>query len=83
MVSIHCGVHFTATAIEKNDKIEEQRAYTTIGRVYLLKAQSDPNELNPEETAKAIKSAEKAFLKSLLKCKEYAMTMNLRLRQIH
>lgn len=60
----------SATAVEQNNKIEEQRAYATIGRVYLTKAQSQLNA--PEKTndlAKSIKSAEKQFLKSLLICK--------------
>lgn len=46
--------------------IEEQRAYATIGRVYLLHGQS----LSETEVATPqLRKAEKAFLKSLLVCK--------------
>lgn len=60
----------TGTAVELNNKIEEQRAYATIGRVYLTKAQSQSNALQKtDDLAKSIKCAEKYFLKSLLICK--------------
>lgn len=58
------------TAVEENNKIEEQRAYATIGRVYLTKAQSQLNAPQKSaDLAKSIKNAEKQFLKSLLICK--------------
>lgn len=58
------------TAVDENNKIEEQRAYATIGRVYLTKAQSQLNASEKtNDLAKSIKSAEKQFLKSLLICK--------------
>lgn len=58
------------TAHELNDKIEEQRAFATIGRVYLTKAQSLSNApQKTDELTKSIKSAERQFLKSLLICK--------------
>lgn len=61
---------FAATAVDQNNKIEEQRAYATIGRVYLTKAQSQLNApQKSDDLAKSIKSAEKQFLKSLLICK--------------
>lgn len=55
------------TAVKLKDKIEEQRAFATIGRVHLLKVQSNPS--GNEEMSKSLKSAEKAFLRSLLICK--------------
>lgn len=61
----------TATAVDQNNKIEQQRAYATIGRVYLTKAQSQLNApQKPDDLAKSIKSAEKQFLHSLLICKK-------------
>lgn len=59
-----------ATAVNQNNKLEEQRAHATIGRVYLTKAQSQLNApKKTDDLAKSIKSAEKQFLKSLLICK--------------
>lgn len=56
--------------MDQNNKLEEQRAYATIGRVYLTKAQSQLNASNKtDDLAKSIRSAEKQFLKSLLICK--------------
>lgn len=65
------------TAIDLNNKIEEQRAYATIGRVYLTKSQSEMNL--PEKTnklVKSIKSAEKHFLKSLLICQRLIFSIS-------
>lgn len=55
------------TAKERHEEVEEQRALATIGRVYLLRAQSDPNA---DEYKKHLRSAEKSFLESLLVCKK-------------
>lgn len=49
----------------ENNLIEIQRAYATIGRCYLLRAEDETQ--NSQEDLKA---AEKSFLKSLLICKE-------------
>lgn len=58
------------TAVEQKNKIEEQRAYATIGRVYLTNAQSELNApKTSDDLTKTIKNAEKHFLKSLLICK--------------
>lgn len=62
------------TALEENSKIEEQRAYATIGRVYLLQAQSDPNGNVSENVSKHVMNAEKAFLKSLKVCESLTTT---------
>lgn len=60
----------TETAKREKNKIEEQRAYATIGRVYLTKAQSFLNgRSNSTESTKAITQAERNFLQSLLICK--------------
>lgn len=60
----------TETAIQEENKIEEQRAYATIGRVYLTKAQSLFNsQFKSLESEKAIVQAERNFLQSLLICK--------------
>lgn len=58
---------YLTTAREENDKIEEQRAYATIGRVHLLHGQSFSDL---EKSLKPLRSAEKAFIKSLLICKD-------------
>ena len=54
-------------AKDSSNKIEEQRAYATIGRCYLLYGQTTSD---PISNSKQLKSAEKAFIKSLLICKE-------------
>lgn len=56
------------TAQELQDKVEEQRAFTTLGRTHLLHAESLGSE--NEQNAKSLKYAEKFFIKSLLICKE-------------
>lgn len=58
---------FAETATDENNKVEQQRAYATIGRVYLLQAQSNPTDA---EAMKLLKRAEKHFLESLLICKK-------------
>lgn len=68
--NIHDNCKRIGTAVDENNKIEEQRAYATIGRVYLTKAQSEINAPHKTDNlAKCIKNAEKHFLKSLLICK--------------
>ncbi|XP_059614206.1 tonsoku-like protein [Phlebotomus argentipes] len=57
-------------AQEEKDSIEVQRAYATIGRAYLLKGQNLTEKESAAERAKALKDAERAFLKSLSICRE-------------
>lgn len=56
-------------AKQENDLVEMQRAYATVGRCYLLQAQDKNNDGSSEATSD-FKAAEKAFLKSLIICKE-------------
>lgn len=64
------------TAVELKDKIEEQRAFATIGRVHLLRVQSNPSAHDSVEMVKSVKNAEKAFLRSLLICNRFDCLMN-------
>lgn len=57
-------------AQEEKDSIEIQRAYATIGRAFLLKGQNLTEKESINEKTKALKEAEKAFLKSLSICRE-------------
>lgn len=57
-------------AKQENDLVEMQRAYATIGRCYLLQAE-DESVSGSNEAANTFKAAEKAFLKSLIICKEW------------
>lgn len=61
------NVIFLGTVKELGNKVEEQRAYTTLGRAHLLHGQSLDNIKSGQ---KSFKKAEKAFIKSLLVCKE-------------
>lgn len=63
------GQIYLRIAKVSEDLVEQQRAYATIGRCYLLKAEDDSvsGSVHPESD---YKSAEKAFLKSLIICKE-------------
>lgn len=54
---------------DSNDLVEQQRAYATLGRCYLLKAE-DESVAGSDRPKSDYKSAEKAFLKSLIICKE-------------
>lgn len=54
---------------DSNDLVEQQRAYATLGRCYLLKAEDD-SVAGSDRPESDYKSAEKAFLKSLIICKE-------------
>lgn len=63
----------SGTAKELHDDVELQRALATIGRVYLLRAQSDPNA---GDYKKHLRSAEKSFLESLLVCKKLTHLSN-------
>jgi tetratricopeptide (TPR) repeat protein len=56
-------------AKQENDFVELQRAYATIGRCYLLKG-GDEGTGESSESTNDFKAAEKAFLKSLIICKE-------------
>jgi NF-kappa-B inhibitor-like protein 2 len=56
-------------AKECDDLVEQQRAYATIGRCHLLKAE-DETVGGSDNPANDFKAAEKAFLKSLIICKE-------------
>ncbi|XP_055384111.1 tonsoku-like protein [Condylostylus longicornis] len=55
------------------NKIEEQRAYATLGRVYLLYGQSSGEATT---ASKQLKNAEKAFIKSLLITKDLTGSVN-------
>lgn len=58
-------------AKDTDDLVEQQRAYATIGRCYLLKAEDDSvTDSDPTDPGGEYKLAEKSFLKSLLICKE-------------
>lgn len=48
--------------------VEEQRAYATIGRTHLQRADACATNGQEEEKAKALTEAEKAFLRSLTTC---------------
>lgn len=64
----HEQVYLKISKTEKN-LVEQQRAYATIGRCYLLKAEDD--SVSGSDRAECdYKSAEKAFLKSLIICRE-------------
>ena len=60
---------YLSTAKTENDLVEMQRAYATIGRCYLLQAE-DESLSGSSDAPSDLKSAEKAFLKSLMICKE-------------
>ena len=70
---VHYLFSLEISRLEKN-KVEEQRAYATIGRVHLLHGQSLPDLVQSTEP---LKNAEKAFLKSLLICKKYFLIILL------
>lgn len=59
-------------AKEQRDLVEMQRAYATLGRSYLLKAEDENANSENGDISKNedFKSAERAFLKGLLICKE-------------
>jgi tetratricopeptide (TPR) repeat protein len=52
-----------------SDLVEQQRAYATIGRCHLLRAE-DESVGGSDNVNNDYKAAEKAFLKSLIICKE-------------
>lgn len=58
---------FLQMAKKTNNRVEEQRAYATIGRVHLVHGQSLPSLVTSEEP---LRHAERAFLKSLNVCHE-------------
>lgn len=53
-------------ALDEQDKVEQQRAYATIGRIHLVHAQSEETF---QEQRKPLSLAEKAFLEAVLLCK--------------
>lgn len=53
-------------ANQENNLVELQRAYTTVGRCYLLQAEDNENK----DSKSGFKAAEKSFLKGLIICKE-------------
>ncbi|KAG7153897.1 tonsoku-like protein [Homarus americanus] len=55
-------------AKEVGSLVEEQRAYATIGRTHLQKAETCGNNDQEKEQAAALLEAEKSFLRSLLTC---------------
>lgn len=60
---------YMKTAKQENDLVEMQRAYATVGRCYLLRAEDDGVSGTKDATSD-YRAAEKAFLKSLIICKE-------------
>lgn len=54
--------------------MEEQRAYTTLGRAHLLHGQGLA-DTSASDAMTQLKQAEKAFLKSLLLTKEYVYNL--------
>jgi hypothetical protein len=51
-----------------NDKIEEQRAYATLGRTHLLIAESLVRDSEKDKKTEVLKNAKKAFSKSIRLC---------------
>lgn len=56
-------------AKQESDLVEMQRAYTTVGRCYLMQSE-DESVAGSTDAASDVKAAEKAFLKGLIICKE-------------
>lgn len=56
--------------------VEEQRAYATIGRTHLQRADACATSGQEEEKAKALTEAEKAFLRSLSTCERLKGTVD-------
>lgn len=56
-------------AKQENDLVEMQRAYATVGRCFLLQAEDKSSE-GSKDASSDFKASEKAFLKSLIICKE-------------
>jgi tetratricopeptide (TPR) repeat protein len=70
---------YLKTAKRENDLVEVQRAYATIGRCYLMRGEDCENDKSNGTTTcstkidvieEDYKAAERAFLKSLIICKE-------------
>lgn len=64
----HCFV-VAEIAKKLQNKVEQQRAYATLGRVHLLHGQS-LSETSASGAMEQLKLAEKSFLRSLLLIKE-------------
>lgn len=60
---------YLSIAKQEENLVEQQRAYATIGRCYLLQAE-DENVAGSKDAPCDFKAAERAFLKSLMICKE-------------
>lgn len=65
----HIPFFISETVKKLHNKVEEQRAYATLGRAHLLHGQSQ-NDVSIGSAKEQLKQAEKAFLKSLLLIKE-------------
>ena len=62
---------FLKISKQENELVEQQRAYATIGRCYLLLGEHKSNSSNEaNKSVHDLKCAEKSFLKSLIICKE-------------
>lgn len=62
---------FLKMSKQENELVEQQRAYATIGRCYLLLGEHKTTTFNEaNNSVKDFKCAEKSFLKSLIICKE-------------
>lgn len=59
-----------ALAKEAESLVEEQRAYATIGRTHLQRAEESGTSERNEEQITALSEAEKAFLRSLSTCEQ-------------
>lgn len=60
---------YMKTAKQENDLVEMQRAYATVGRCYLLRAEDD-GVFGTKDAQADYRAAQKSFLKSLIICKE-------------
>lgn len=58
--------YFSEVAKEEEDKLEQQRAYATIGRIYLVMGQEEEDLVQRENN---LQLAEKTFIKSLHLCR--------------
>lgn len=57
-------------AKQENNLVELQRAFTTVGRCYLLQAEDNSESRGESNSKSGFKAAEKSFLKGLIICKE-------------
>ncbi|ROT76363.1 putative tonsoku-like protein-like [Penaeus vannamei] len=66
--ALHCLNKYLSLAKEAESLVEEQRAYATLGRTHLQKAEEAGLRGQEEDQTKALTEAEKAFLRSLSVC---------------